>query len=322
MRLPTESVSIMDVTARDGFQMEKAWIPTEEKIGVINAVLASGVRRIEATSFVSPKAVPQLSDADEVLAGIDRPKGAAVTVLVPNLRGAELALRSEVDEVTVVVSVSEAHNRSNVRRSVRESVAQIGEIVNLLEPAGKRVNVGLATSFVCVFEGVIPVRKVIDVISALSGAPSGGALASFVLSDTTGMANPRQVHDYVKAVKERFPRHHFGLHLHNTRGMGLANILAGYQAGIRSFDAAVGGIGGCPFSPGATGNVCTEDLVHMFHEMGIETGIEVDKLIRTAKGLEALLGYPLPGYLMRAGTSPTSRDADLGETGEVGTGER
>lgn len=294
-----KKVEITDVTARDGFQMEKNWIPTEDKIQFINRMITAGVKQIEATSFVSPKAVPQLKDAKEVLEGIKKTEEVIIAVLVPNMKGAELALACPIDEVNVVLSISESHNLKNIRRSVKESITEIIEISRLVKQEGKRVNIGLATTFGCPFEGITPIEKLIEVIGILENH----AISSFALSDTTGMANPNQIYDYVNQLQNMFPKQEFTLHLHNTRGMGLANLLAGYQTGITKFDASTGGIGGCPFAPGATGNVCTEDVVHMFEQMGVETGIDLDRLICTSKRLEDLLGYTLPGQVMKAGKS-------------------
>lgn len=288
---------LTDVTGRDGFQMED-WIETEEKIIIINEIIAAGVKRIEATSFVSPKAVPQLKDAKEVMKHINR-ENVNIIALIPNVKGAEFALESSVDEVNVVVSVSETHNRKNVKKSVDESLEGIIEIYRLVESAGKKVNVGLATTFGCPFEGIYEVNRVTEVMKKLTA----NGLSSFMLADTTGMANPLQVSNFIKSLKGAFPSTDLSLHLHNTRGMGLANILAGYHSGIRSFDASLGGIGGCPFAPGATGNVALEDVAHMFYQMNIPIDPNLTKLIRAAKKLEEVLGYKLPGQVMKAGLS-------------------
>lgn len=298
MNWSQKKVEITDVTARDGFQMEKNWIPTEKKIEIINSIIDSGVTRIEATSFVSPKAVPQLKDAKEVLEGIQRDK-ATIVALVPNIKGTELALNSFVDEIVVVISISETHNSKNINRSVKDSIAEIKEISKLARAAGKKINVGLSTTFGCPFEGFTPIGKIKHVLRELEDA----AVSSYGLSDTTGMAHPRQVYEYVQELKREFPSQGFALHLHNTRGMGLANLLAGYQAGITDFDASTGGIGGCPFAPGATGNVCTEDIIHMLEQMDVETGIDLEQLIQASKNLESILGYTLPGQVMKAGKS-------------------
>lgn len=297
MNWENKKVEITDVTARDGFQLIKTWIPTSEKISFINSMINTGVKRIEVTSFVSPKAVPQLKDAKEVLQAIEKKEEVKIVALVPNQKGAMLALECPIDEINVVVSISESHNMKNVRRTVKESIAEINDISRLMQQEGKKVTVSLSTTFGCPFEGITPMENLIEVIGSLKS----NSISSFALSDTTGMANPKQVFEYTTQLRSSFPNQEFTLHLHNTRGMGLANLIAGYQAGITKFDASTGGIGGCPFAPGATGNVCTEDVVHMFEQMGIETGIDLNQLINISKGLESLLGYTLPGQVMKAG---------------------
>lgn len=300
----SSKVNITDVTGRDGFQMEKQWIETQDKVGIINSIIEAGVKRIEATSFVSPKAVPQLQDARQVIENIQREE-IKVIALVPNLKGAEFAIDANVDEINVVVSISETHNKKNVNKTVEESITAIGEINKLAIENKKRVNVGLGTTFGCPFEGLYKVDKVVEVIKRLKEE----GLDSFILADTTGMANPLQITHVVHTVNSYFADDQFGLHLHNTRGMGLANLYAGYEAGIRDFDAALGGIGGCPFAPGATGNVCLEDIVHMFALMNVPTSINARDLIEVAKRLEKLLGYKLPGQIMNAGLSTDTYEA-------------
>lgn len=297
MNWENKEVEITDVTARDGFQMIKPWIPTNEKISFINSMINAGVKRIEVTSFVSPNAVPQLKDAKEVLETIEKKGKVKIVALVPNQKGATLALECPIDEVNVVVSISESHNMKNVRRSVKDSILEINDISRLMQQEGKKVMVSLSTSFGCPFEGITPIEKLIEVIGTLENS----SISTFALSDTTGMAHPKQIFEYTNQLRSLFPKQEFSLHLHNTRGMGLANLIAGYQAGITKFDASTGGIGGCPFAPGATGNVCTEDVVHMFELMGVETGMDLNQLINISKGLEALLGYTLPGQVMKAG---------------------
>lgn len=296
-------VNITDVTGRDGFQLEKEWIETEDKVDILNSIINAGVKRIEATSFVSPKAIPQLQDAKHVIENIQR-ENVNVVVLVPNLKGAEFAVEANVDEINVVISVSETHNKKNINKTVEESIEDIDEINKLVEKNKIKVNVGLATTFGCPFEGLYEVGKVSNIIKSLREK----GLNSFILSDTTGMANPSQITSFVETVKRVFPDSRFSLHFHNTRGMGLANLYAGYQAGIKDFDAALGGIGGCPFAPGATGNVCLEDVVHMFELMDVSTGVRTRDLIRTATRLEKLLGYKLPGQVMKAGLSTDTHE--------------
>lgn len=289
-----EKVVLTDVTGRDGFQMEKQWIETEDKLKIINGVIDSGIKRIEATSFVSPKAIPQMKDAKEVISGLNR-ENVEVIALVPNVKGAERALEAGVDEINVVMSNSETHNRKNINKTVEQSIEGIAEIRRLMD--SEQIIVSLATTFGCPFEGLYQVDKVSANIERLKES----GLNRFTLADTTGMASPTQISYFVKKLKNDYPDSHFSLHLHNTRGMGLANLYAGYEAGIRHFDAALGGIGGCPFAPGASGNISLEDTVHMLHFMGIPVDGDINKLIAAAREMEELLGYQLPGQVMKAG---------------------
>ena len=296
--MPNHEAVLTDVTGRDGFQMEKEWIPTDRKVEILNGILTSGVKRLEATSFVSPKAVPQLKDAKEVLARIDR-RDAEIIVLVPNLKGAELAREAGADTINFVLSISETHNQKNVRRTVEESLVQLKEITGVFSP--DRIILSLGTTFGCPFEGLYPVDKV----KAVIGKVADMGLSQITLCDTTGMANPKQVADFVRTLAAHFPEQRFALHLHNTRGMGVANLIAGYQEGIRHFDAALGGIGGCPFAPGASGNVSLDDVAHMLELMDVETGVDLEGLLGTAEKMQEILGYELPGQVMKAGTAKT-----------------
>ncbi len=290
-------IFIHDVVARDGFQIEPDWIPTERKIEIIDRLSQTGVAKIEATSFVSPKAVPQLRDAAEVMAGIRRNPAVTYVALVPNARGAERALAAEVDEIVLVVSASETHNRANVRRSVAESFAGFAEVFAALRGSGIGVVGAIATAFGCPFEGVVPEAQVLDCIGRYVALGVRGV----TFGDTTGMANPRQVERLVGRASERFPGVELTLHFHNTRGMGLANVLAGIAAGVVHFEGCLGGLGGCPFAPGATGNVCTEDVVHMLQCMGYDTGVDLDRLLEASRRLEAIVGHALPGQVVKAG---------------------
>jgi hydroxymethylglutaryl-CoA lyase len=292
-------IFIHDVVARDGLQIEPQWVPTERKIDLIDRLSATGVAKIEATSFVSPKAVPNLRDAEAVMAGIARNPAVRYVALVPNARGAERALAADVDEMVLVVSVSETHNRANVRRSVAESFAGFAEVFDVARGSGKAITGALATSFGCPFEGVIPERQVLDAVARYVDL----GVAGVTLADTTGMANPRQVEGLVRRVRERWPDLELALHFHNTRGMGLANVLAGLTAGVVRYEGCLGGLGGCPFAPGATGNICTEDLVHMLHCMGYATGVDLDLLLATSRWLGEIVGHDLPGQVVKAGKS-------------------
>jgi hydroxymethylglutaryl-CoA lyase len=304
-------IYIHDVVARDGLQIEPGWVPTERKIELIDRLSATGVAKIEATSFVSPKAVPNLRDAEAVMAGIQRNPAVTYVALVPNARGAERALVADVDEIVLVVSVSETHNRANVRRSVAESFAGFGEVFDVVRGHRQTVVGALATSFGCPFEGVIPEQQVLDGVARYVEL----GVNAVTLADTTGMANPRQVEALVKRVRERWPDLELALHFHNTRGMGLANVLAGLATGVTHYEGCLGGLGGCPFAPGATGNICTEDLVHMLHCMGYDTGVDLDLLLATSRRLGEIVGHELPGQVVKAGKTtdlhPAPREVDV-----------
>jgi hydroxymethylglutaryl-CoA lyase len=290
---------IHEVVTRDGFQIEPRFIPTEDKIRLIDALSDTGLHKIEVTSFVSPKAVPALADAEAVMAGITRNPAVRYVALVANPRGAERALAAKADEIVLVVSVSESHNRSNVRRSTDESFAGFAEIMQAVEGTGVKVACGMATTFGCPFEGFQPLERIVKFVDRLIGL----GVDSIALADTIGMGNPRQIREVCEEVRARFPKYEFALHLHNTRGMGLANVVAGLEAGITHYESSLGGLGGCPFAPGATGNICTEDLVHMLEQMGHDTGVDLDRLIRAARGLPELVGHEVPGQVMKAGKS-------------------
>lgn len=292
-----ERVYINDVAPRDGLQIEKQWVATEDKIQLINGLAATGLARVEATSFVSPKAIPNLADAAEVVQGIRRVPGVGIVVLVPNVKGCERALASGVDEINLVMSASESHSRANLRMSPEQSLAQFAEIVDLAKGSGVFVNGSLSTAFGCPFDGEVPQSRVLGFIERLLELGVEGV----TLADTTGMANPAQVSRLCEAVVTRWPQVPFTLHVHNTRGMGLANCLAAWQSGVTQFDAALGGLGGCPFAPGATGNVCTEDLVHMFEQMGVDTGVDLAALIELSTTLPGLVGHDVPGQVAKAG---------------------
>jgi len=289
-------VEMVEVGPRDGFQIVREFIPTEKKIELVNALFASGIRRMEVTSFVHPKFVPQLKDAAEVLARIDR-DGRVCMAMVPNMRGAEGAVEARADMLDVIVSASESHNRSNVRRSIDESLEGFVPIFDLAKAAGVSVRASLATSFGCPFEGDVPVSQVLRVCQRLQEL----GVKEVALCDTTGMANPVQVSEVVRACLDEMPDVQWAAHFHNTRGAGSANLLTALMEGITIFDASIAGLGGCPFAPGATGNVPTEDMVHMLHEMGIETGIDLPALISTAQLAEETIGEVLPGQVMKAG---------------------
>jgi hydroxymethylglutaryl-CoA lyase len=293
---------INDVAVRDGFQIEKAFIPTPTKIEVVNQLSRTGLHKIEVTSFVSPKAVPALADANDVLAGIERVPGVIYVALVPNLRGVHNAAAAprRPDEVNGVMSASETHNRANINRTHEQSLAEMPGIVKAAHEAGFKITMSLSTTFGCPFEGHVHEDVVLDFVARFREMGFDG----ISLADTTGMANPRQVRDLTRKVMERFPPPHetyYTLHFHNTRGMGLANVVAGIEAGVRSFDGSVSGLGGCPFAPGATGNICTEDMVNMLEDMGFDTRVDLAKLLAVARRIPAVVGHDVPGQVMKAG---------------------
>jgi hydroxymethylglutaryl-CoA lyase len=294
-RLPS-TIEMVEVGPRDGLQIIQDFVPTGRKIELVNSLFAAGIRRMEVTSFVHPKFVPQLKDAAEVLAGIDRDDRVCMA-MVPNMKGAERAVESQVDMLDVIVSASESHNRSNVRRSIDESLEGFVPIFELARDAHVSVRASLATSFGCPFEGDVPVAQVLRVCERLSEL----GVMEVALCDTTGMANPVQVSKVVRACLDEIPEIQWAAHFHNTRGAGSANLLAAMMEGVTIFDASIAGLGGCPFAPGATGNVPTEDMVHMLHEMGVETGIDLPALIGTAQLAEDIIGEVLPGQVMKAG---------------------
>jgi len=293
---------INDVAVRDGFQIEKAFIPTPTKIEVVNQLSRTGLHKIEVTSFVSPKAVPALADANEVLAGIERVPGVIYVALVPNLRGVHNAAAAprRPDEVNGVVSASETHNRANINRTHEQSLAEMPGMVKAAHEAGFKISMSLSTTFGCPFEGHVHEDVVLHFVARFREMGFDG----ISLADTTGMANPRQVRDLTRKVMERFPppnETYYTLHFHNTRGMGLANVVAGIEAGVRSFDGSVSGLGGCPFAPGATGNICTEDMVNMLEDMGYDTRVDLAKLLAVARRIPSVVGHDVPGQVMKAG---------------------
>lgn len=289
---------VQEVAPRDGFQIEPVFVPTEKKIELINALSRTGLAKIEATSFTSPKAIPSLADAEQVMRGIARVPGVEYSVLVPNVRGAERALACDVDELNLVMSASESHNRANLRMSCDESLVQFSKIVAF---AGERahVNASLSTAFGCPFDGEISSQRVMHLVGQFLDL----GLARISLCDTTGVANPAQVQELFARVLERWPHVDLTAHFHNTRGMGLANVLAALEAGVVRIDASLGGLGGCPYAPGASGNICTEDLVHMLELMGYSTGVDLDALLACSGQLPQLVGHDVPGQVLKAGRS-------------------
>jgi hydroxymethylglutaryl-CoA lyase len=288
---------IQEVVTRDGFQAESSFIPSADKIALINRLSQAGYAKIEVTSFTSPKAIPMLADAEEVMSKIERVPGVVYTVLIPNLKGAERALRVGVDEFNLVMSVSETHNQSNLRMSRADSATALGDVIRLAHDAKVAVNVSLSTSFGCPMSGMTPLSELMHWIDHFANEGVRG----ISICDTTGMANPQHVKEVCEQAQSKYPAMEWTLHFHNTRGMGLANALAAVEVGINRFDSSLGGLGGCPYAPGATGNVCTEELVHMFDLMGYNTNINLDLLLECSAQLRDLVGRALPSQLLLAG---------------------
>lgn len=298
----SQRLIVQEVSPRDGLQIEPTWVDTADKIALIDQLSLAGFSRIEAGSFVSPKAIPALRDGDEVFRGIRRQPGVTYVALIPNLRGAQRAIEARADELNLVMSASQTHNLANMRMRCEASLAAFDDIVSFARDYPVRLNGSIATTFGCPFEGKIDEDRVLQIVEAYQAL----GIQGISLADTTGMANPRQVTRLVKRVLERVSASNLTLHFHNTRGLGLCNVLAAYEAGARRFDAALGGLGGCPFAPGASGNICTEDLVNLCDEVGIHTGIDLPHLLNMSRRLPALLGHELPGQVAKAG-----RNCDL-----------
>lgn len=293
----SQRLIVQEVSPRDGLQIEPTWVETADKVQLIDQLSLAGFTRIEAGSFVSPKAIPALRDGEQVFQGIARRPGVIYVALIPNLKGAQLALHAEADELNLVLSASQSHNLANMRMTREQSLAAFADVVSLVSNSGVSLNGSVATTFGCPFEG--PVDE--DVVMRLVDAYQTFGMQGVTLADTTGMANPRQVYRLVRRVLERLPASALTLHFHNTRGLGLCNVLAAYEAGARRFDASLGGLGGCPFAPGASGNICTEDLVNLCEEIGIDTGIDLPHLLKLSRTLPSLLGHEMPGQVAKAG---------------------
>lgn len=297
---------IREVGPRDGFQNEPEVIPTAEKIRLIGLLADAGLERLEVASFVRPDVIPQLADGPEVLAGIERREGLAYSVLIPNERGLDNALagRDRFDEISVFLSASETHNRKNVNRTIAESLEGLERVVGRARDAGLPCEGVIATSFGCPYEGEVALEGVLEIAAKLRefGCEEIG------FGDTTGMANPRQVGEFYATALDRLGGVELTAHFHNTRGQGLANVLAALERGIDSFESSFGELGGCPVPPGSTGNISTEDVVSMLHEMGIETGIDLPKLINASRAVQEVLGRPLGAHLLKAGPVDWHRD--------------
>jgi len=292
----TQRIYFNEVVTRDGFQMESEFVPTDTKIALINDLSQCGYAKIEVTSFTSAKSIPMLRDAEEVMGRIHRFSGVEYTVLVPNLRGAERAMDVKPDEFNLVMSTSETHNLSNLRMPRENSFSALREVV---ERFGSKVpiNVSLSACFGCPMEGDVPQAEVMRWAQRFADLGVRG----LTICDTTGMAQPRQVSYMCEALRRKFPNLQLTLHFHNTRGMGLANVYAAVQSGIDRFDGSLGGLGGCPYAPGASGNICSEDAIHMLDAMGCNTGIDLQRLLPIARKLPEIVGHEVPGQVAKSG---------------------
>lgn len=291
-------IRINEVLMRDGLQIEEHFVARNDKVRMVDELSKCGYSKIEVSSFVSPKAVPNLRDAGEVFQDIKRHSDVTYVALIPNLHGAKNAANAKVDEVNLVMSASATHNIKNVNKSNEESLKEFKDIIDYLKGTNIKVNGSIATSFGCPFEGSIDRNLLFKYVENYIKM----GMHSITLADTTGMANPNQVSSIVRQYKKNYDSTPLTLHFHNTRGMGLANVIAAIDAGAESFDASLGGIGGCPFAPGATGNICTEDTVHMLSEMGIKTNVNLDRIIELSKHLPVLLNRKdIPGQIIKSG---------------------
>ncbi len=294
---PGAEVSVYEVSLRDGLQNERASVPLRGKLRLIDALVSAGLRRVEITSFVSPKWIPQLEDADEVAAHATPPQGVTFSALCPNARGLERAKAAGIREIAVFISASETHNKKNVNKTVAETLRAFEETIGPARAAGMRVRGYVSTVWGCPYEGEVDPRRALDIAQKLVAM----GVYQVSLGDTIGVGTPRQTESLVKMMLAEFPAASLALHMHDTRGTALANVLVGLELGIRDFDASVGGMGGCPYAPGAAGNLATEDLVFMLHGMGVKTGIDLDRLWEAGKVAESIVGRALPGKVHQAG---------------------
>ncbi len=294
--LPSK-VTICEVAPRDGFQAEAKWIPTEEKIRIVRALADTGVQSMEITSFVHPKAIPQLKDATEVVNGVQDLTNIKFRALVPNVKGAQRAIDAGITKLKLMLSATDSHSLSNANSLVEDAQNGFVPIIELAEKNNVKVGGSISVAWGCPFEGKVPLERIISIVDRYTKM----GIEEVSLADTTGMANPKQVYEFLGALKTEFPRIEFSMHLHNTRGMAIANAVAALQQGVTLFDSSIAGLGGCPYAPGASGNIATEDLVHSFEEMGVDTGMNLDRLIATAKDVKNYLGHDGGSYMLQAG---------------------
>ena len=300
MNLP-KKVTIREVALRDGIQGEKEFIPTEVKVRIINAIAEAGVPRIEATSFMNPRAIPQTADAEQVIAGVERRPGTSYECLIGNLKGAQRAAAAGVDAMCLVIAASDTMNRANVNMIAEESLAQVPAIIEVARQVNIPLMAGIAAATGCPYTGQVVQDRVLWLADELVRL----GVDELYFADSVGFGDPAQMEGLVTLFREQHPQMPVGVHIHDTRGLGLANTVACLQAGITLFEGSIGGLGGCPYAPGSSGNVCTEDMVHMLHLMGVETGIDLDRLIDAARLTKDLIGHPLPGRVMQVGKAFT-----------------
>ena len=312
MNIMSPTITISEVGPRDGLQMEKRILSVDEKLRLIGALADAGLTRIEVTGFVSPKVIPQFADAQELATRLPRREGVRYAAFIPNAKGAERAIAAGIDDLKCGVATSDTFNRLNVRLTTEEGMRSLGDIAALAAGTKSRIVGVVATAFGCPYEGAVSFEKVDRLYANLIGL--GAEL--IYLADTTGVADPRLIAERVEGLQLRYPKTRVGLHLHNTRGLGIANALAGLQCGVTDFEASIGGLGGCPFAPQAVGNISTEDFVHMAHRMGIETGLNLDGLIAAAQLAQDMLGRTLPGMVMKAGPADRLYDPE-GPRGKI-----
>jgi hydroxymethylglutaryl-CoA lyase len=292
-----DRVSVYEVSARDGLQNERATVPLRSKLRLIDALAQAGLARIEITSFVSPKWIPQLADADEVARHAKAPPGVTFSALCPNPKGLERARAAGMAEIAVFISASETHNRKNVNKTIADTLAAFADTIGPAVASGMRVRGYLSTVWGCPYEGDVDPQRALEIAEKLLAM----GCYQISLSDTIGVGTPRQTARILALAKRAIPLERLAMHMHDTRGTALANVLVGLEAGIRTFDASVGGLGGCPYAPGAAGNLATEDLVYMLQGMGIETGIDLELLVEAGRVAESIVGRPLPGKVHQAG---------------------
>ncbi len=300
-----EAVDVYEVGPRDGLQNELRMVPTRDKVRLIRALIAAGQRRIEVTSFVSPRWIPQLADAEEVLRQVGKVEGVRFSALVPNLKGLARAKDAGLEEAAVFISASEAHSKKNINKSIREALSVTREVAGGARAEGMRVRGYLSTVWGCPYEGEVPIPRVVDICEELLGM----GLYQLSLGDTIGVGTPRQTFAILEALLAKLPKEKFALHLHDTRGTALANTLVGLSMGITTLDASIGGLGGCPYAPGAAGNLATEDLVYMLHGMGIQTGIDLEKLVEAGALAQEFIGRKLSGKYLQAALGEREKKA-------------